>query len=212
LEHVSVKSGESSTIGWLTSGMQKCVVSSPDMPDFTAANASNTSVNGMATTSPLTDPARILLTCTTIGGATKSATTTVSVVGKDDPDMDTFSLDVSSTLDGSSNVKRGSSGTFTWSTVAAPGDARLSLWLYDVRLGVSTVLIKDDLPVNGTFSWTLPKPGDACDDSDIVVCASDLVPGRTYGVEADLYRPNSDPEKILYYGYTYTPDTFKVTE
>jgi hypothetical protein len=49
------------------------------MPDFTAANANNTSVNGMASTSPITTSVNILLRCNTLGGATKVATTTITV-------------------------------------------------------------------------------------------------------------------------------------
>jgi hypothetical protein len=75
-----VEEGEGTTIGWITSGMQSCVISSPDLGDFTAENADNTSVNGMASTSPLTSDARFLLHCLTVGGNTRDATTTVEVM------------------------------------------------------------------------------------------------------------------------------------
>jgi hypothetical protein len=75
----TVKSGETSLIGWITAGMQSCVVSSPDQQDFTARNANNTSANGAATTSPITGTARFQLDCQTATGATKTATTTVSL-------------------------------------------------------------------------------------------------------------------------------------
>lgn len=76
----AVKSGEASTIGWITSGMQSCVVSSPDQADFTARNAANTSVSGMATTSPITAATQIDLNCETHGGDVRAASTTITVV------------------------------------------------------------------------------------------------------------------------------------
>jgi hypothetical protein len=80
-----VASGASSTIGWITSGMSTCVVSSPDLPAFTTTNASNTSVNGMAITPPITANAGILLHCVTVGGSTRDATTTVLVATSTTP-------------------------------------------------------------------------------------------------------------------------------
>jgi hypothetical protein len=74
-----VNSGEASLIGWISAGMQSCVVSSPDDQDFTARNAGNTSVNGAATTSPITATTRFQLDCQTLSGGTKSATTSVSI-------------------------------------------------------------------------------------------------------------------------------------
>jgi hypothetical protein len=75
----NVNGNETSLIGWITSGMQSCVISSPDQQDFTARNAGNTSVNGAATTSPITGNTRFRLDCQTLSGGTKSATTTVSL-------------------------------------------------------------------------------------------------------------------------------------
>lgn len=75
----SVPSGATSLLGWITSGMQSCVVSSPDDASFTARNSSNTSVAGTATTSPITATTSYLLHCQTIGGGVRDATTTVSV-------------------------------------------------------------------------------------------------------------------------------------
>ncbi len=68
-----------SLLGWITRGMQSCVISSPDQADFTARNSSNTSPNGVATTSPIPSQASFLLHCVTIGGGTKDATTTIMV-------------------------------------------------------------------------------------------------------------------------------------
>lgn len=75
----SVTSGASSAIGWVTTGMQSCVISSPTLPDFTLANASSTSVNGVATTTALTASTTVFaLNCQTLGGGTKMATTSVT--------------------------------------------------------------------------------------------------------------------------------------
>jgi hypothetical protein len=74
-----VKSGDSALIGWVTAGMQSCVVSSPDDHDFTGRNANNTSPSGAATTSPITATSNYRLDCTTLAGGTKTATTTVSI-------------------------------------------------------------------------------------------------------------------------------------
>lgn len=75
----TVAPGEASSIGWITTGMKSCTVSSDDMPSFTERNASNTSVNGMATTDPINGSVDVTLRCTTLGGATKSAVTTIRV-------------------------------------------------------------------------------------------------------------------------------------
>ncbi|MEK9154180.1 MAG: hypothetical protein AAB798_01785 [Patescibacteria group bacterium] len=80
----SVKSGKTSALGWVTAGMQSCIISSPNLPEFTSQNASQTSVNGTATTPPLsannsaTNTYNFLLNCTTLGGGTKQASTTVT--------------------------------------------------------------------------------------------------------------------------------------
>ena len=76
----SVASGAVSQIGWVTSGMKECTVSSPQQADFTARNATRTNVNGVAESSPITELADFLLTCTTLGGKTRQATTTVSKI------------------------------------------------------------------------------------------------------------------------------------
>ena len=76
----AVQSGKTSALGWVTSGMKSCVISSPDLPDFTSQNASNTSVNGTATTPPLTSAANFVLKCVTLGGGTREASTKVKVL------------------------------------------------------------------------------------------------------------------------------------
>jgi hypothetical protein len=75
-----VHSGENSTIGWITAGMTSCVVSSPDQSDFTSRNAGITSVNGAATTSPITKTSVFYLNCDTIGGSSKQASTTIELL------------------------------------------------------------------------------------------------------------------------------------
>jgi hypothetical protein len=75
----SVKGGDTSLLGWVTSGMKSCVISSPDQADFTQRNAANTSVNGAATTSPIVIDSHFQLDCITLGGGSKQATTTITL-------------------------------------------------------------------------------------------------------------------------------------
>ncbi|MBI5470307.1 hypothetical protein HY968_03245 [Candidatus Kaiserbacteria bacterium] len=75
-----VHSGENSTIGWITAGMTSCVISSPDQSDFTSRNAGITSVNGAATTSPITKNSAFYLDCQTVGGSSKQASTTIELL------------------------------------------------------------------------------------------------------------------------------------
>lgn len=74
-----IKAGETANVGWVTSGMQSCVVSSPSQSGFTSENASNASPSGVAKTPPLTEDTQFVLTCTTGGGNTKTAELTVDV-------------------------------------------------------------------------------------------------------------------------------------
>ncbi|MEK7069134.1 MAG: hypothetical protein AAB947_01990 [Patescibacteria group bacterium] len=97
----SVKSGKTSALGWVTAGIQSCVISSvptedgprygfkdtlQHIPAFTAENANNLSPNGVATTPPLTAVNNatsyygFLLSCTTLGSGSKIATTSISAV------------------------------------------------------------------------------------------------------------------------------------
>lgn len=75
----TVKANGTSLLGWITTGMKSCVVSSPDQADFTARNFFNTSPSGTATTSPISSQATFLLHCETLAGGTKDATTTISI-------------------------------------------------------------------------------------------------------------------------------------
>lgn len=75
-----VASGEEANIGWITSGMESCTISSPTLSSFTSNNAGNTSPSGVAKTSSLVEDTTFVLTCTTKSGGTKTAETTVNVV------------------------------------------------------------------------------------------------------------------------------------
>ncbi len=75
----AVPAGETATIGWVTSGMRSCVVSSPQSAAFTAENADNTAVSGSAKTPALTASMSIVLNCETVGGNARTASTTVAV-------------------------------------------------------------------------------------------------------------------------------------
>lgn len=74
-----VESGKESNIGWITSGMESCTVSSPTLSGFTAENAGSTNVSGVAKSPPLTADTKFVLSCTTKAGGTKTAETTVKV-------------------------------------------------------------------------------------------------------------------------------------
>lgn len=76
----SVESGEKATIGWVTSGMEECVVSSVQQSDFTDKYADKKNVNGVAETSPITEPTDVLLSCTTVGGNVREVTATILVI------------------------------------------------------------------------------------------------------------------------------------
>ena len=203
-----VATSTASTIGWVTSGMSSCVVSSPQQADFTAANAANTSVNGMATTSPITEDTDILLHCVTLGGGTRDATTTIITTGSNGSG-ETGTISVSSSADGTS-IARGAVDTISWSSTNVPSNSKMSLWLYDVRLGVLTALIANELSASSTYAWTLPTTIETCDANSNLVCSSDLVPGRQYGIEADMY--TGDPTNATYGAQAYTPDVFTITQ
>lgn len=207
-----VDPGSASTIGWVTSGMQSCVISSPELPDFTAANANNTSPSGMASTTPLSTPVHILLHCVTVGGGIRDATTTVGVVGQPDPDVPPAgTISVQSSADGGS-VARGSTVDVSWSTINPPSGAKVALWLFDVALNSTTARIQTALAASSTYAWHLPNASDTCDAASINVCASDLVPGRSYGIEAALYTDTSNPDNPSYIDYGFTPTAFTISQ
>lgn len=71
--------GQTSLLGWITTGMRSCVISSPDQSDFTSQNSSNTSVNGTAETAAITGDSSFLLRCVTLAGGTRDATTVITL-------------------------------------------------------------------------------------------------------------------------------------
>ena len=176
-----------SLISWLTTGMDSCVISSPDMPGFTLQNMSNTSMNGAATTSPLTSAARVHLDCLTAAGSVRGATTTVHVAGVPD-DFTGDLVEASSTID-RMTVPLDATTTIKWRTINAPLGSAMSLWVLDVQSGQPAGLIAGGKPVSGTYVWQIPNAGDACPANTPYVCAADLVSGREYLIEADLYTP-----------------------
>ena len=188
--------------------MSSCVISSPQQADFTATNAGNTSVNGMATTSPITQDTDILLHCVTLGGGTRDATTTIVTTGSNGGEQ-TGTITVNSSADGSS-IARGSINTISWSSANPPSGSKMSLWLYDVRLGSITAIIANELNASSTYAWTLPKATDTCDESTNFVCGTDLIPGRQYGIEADMY--TGTPANASYGAQAYSPDVFTITQ
>lgn len=74
-----VQSGKTSAIGWVTSGMHSCVISSPNLQSFTDEHKNVTNVNGSVVTPPLSSASDFVLKCATVGGNFKAATTTVTI-------------------------------------------------------------------------------------------------------------------------------------
>jgi hypothetical protein len=189
-----VATSSATAIGWVTSGMSACTVSSPDSAAFTAANAGNTSINGVATTPALTSTMHVVLNCVTTGGGTDSAMTTVSVgnaasgasgaVGSSAP------LSVSSSADNGS-VAHGGSVTVTWSSSNPPAGSAVSLWLVNKQTQAANAVIVGGLAVNGVYTWNVPSIGATCNPEASNVCASDLTQGDSYAIEAVLYTPSN---------------------
>jgi hypothetical protein len=73
---------ERSTLGWTTSGMESCVVSSPDFPDFTEKNKNKKNTTGTVKTPVFTsniEEADFVLTCMTLGGEERTKSETISI-------------------------------------------------------------------------------------------------------------------------------------
>lgn len=183
----TVKEGEASSVGWITSGMQSCVVSSPDLPEFTAENADKTNVNGTAPTPPLTKNANIVLKCATLGGGERTATTSITVIEATGP-----RVSVRSSFDGRT-VTRGTVASIEWQvTKATSTNASVALWLIDVQSQESVALIAAGRPLaGGSYSWTVPSTGEPCPSETPYVCAGDIVPGQSYAVQASVYTPQN---------------------
>lgn len=75
-----VAPGETATLGWVTAGAESCVISSPTDAAFTDENAYNKSVNGTATTLPITSNTEFIVRCTTHGGKTIEERAVVEVI------------------------------------------------------------------------------------------------------------------------------------
>jgi hypothetical protein len=215
----AVPSGQTSSIGWVTAGMQSCVISSPDDATFTTANASSTRVSGVATTDPITGPTNFTLTCQTLGGQTKSATTQVTVGSATSTAATGETVSVNSSVDGQS-ANHGSTVTVNWQSTSSPSGSALSLWLIDVGTEQATALIAGGQPVNGSYQWQIPAAGSSCDPNSIAPCASTLVAGHSYGIEAGLYTPSNaylggspKPANAVSPSYSdssYTPTPFSI--
>jgi hypothetical protein len=202
-----VTAGASSTIGWLTTGMQSCIISSPDSQQFTAENATNKSISGAAVTPPLNSSANFVLSCTTLGGSAKQATTTVQVGTPGSGSGGGIS--VTSSADGAS-IARGDTVGVTWSASSPPSGAHAELWLYDVGLQREYALIASDLAASGTYSWATPGQSASCPSGTPYVCYADLVPGRSYAIEGFLFTGASTSP--TYIGSGFAPQNFTVSQ
>lgn len=228
----TVPSGSSSQIGWVTSGMQSCVISSPQLPDFTAQNAANTSVSGVATTPPLTSAAQFILHCTTVGGGSQDVSIAVHVEGVADNLTDSIgssgtspggtsggggvasgseelaSIAIQTTAD-AKTVARGTQVKISWETLNEATTSAVSLWLVDKRTDQATALIAGKLPLKGSHTWTIPAIDSTCPVQGRNVCGSDLVSGRQYSimaaayVPADAYIGDGEPPSLFVVGPWY---------
>ena len=187
-----VASSTATAIGWVTTGMKACTISSPNSASFTAANAGNTSVNGTATTSPLTASLTVVLNCQTLGGGTRSASTVVTIAsaGSGTGGGGTAPITVSSNIDGSILV-HGDPVSITWSSTNPPAGSSMSLWLVNIQTQRAQAVIAGGLAPSGTYTWHTPALGAACNPNASNVCDTDLVNGTTYAIEAILYTPSN---------------------
>jgi hypothetical protein len=212
----AVPEGQTSTIGWITQGMQSCVISSPQDSTFTAANASDQNTSGSAPTDPIMSSTSYTLTCQTLGGETKTAQTTVTIgTGSSAND----NITVNSSVDGAS-ANHGGTVTINWQSTSTPSGSAVSLWLIDVQSEHATALIAGDQSINGTYQWQIPAVGSTCDQNSVAPCATDLVAGDSYGIEAAVYTPSnaylggspqpSNPVDPDYSAYAYTVTPFVV--
>lgn len=175
-----VRLGDPALIGWVTTGMESCVVSSPDQPEFTERNASIKKVSGIATSSPITEKTDFYLNCTTVTGGSKQEMITV----------DPYRIGtVSSSLENRTDLTRGSSASIQWSFPSAPDVSAVALWLYSVEDQRTVALISGRRAKAGAFSWNIPEADSSCNRSSSLVCGSDMIPGRSYQIIASLYTP-----------------------
>ncbi|MBV9159176.1 MAG: hypothetical protein JO019_01100, partial [Candidatus Kaiserbacteria bacterium] len=187
----SVTAGATTTLGWTTGGMQACTVSSPDLPAFTTQNANATSTTGVAVTPALATSTRFALTCTTLGGGTIVATTSVAVSAAATTTPHQSSVQVQSNADGKNTIAHGSTVHITWIAESAPASAAMSIWLYDVNAQQVIGLITGGRNPTGSYDWKIPSATSTCDQNSPFVCGQDLAPGGGYAIEAALYSPKN---------------------
>ncbi len=180
-----VTKGATSTVGWVTTGMQSCVVSSPEMNDFTEKNATRKSVNAVVVTPPITSDVNVVLDCVTLGGASKSATTSI-MLSTSTP----VKRSVQTSIENRTDVTLGSTAYIQWEFTGAPDTAAVALMLVNDK-GAPIALIKGQRATSGFYRWDLPAPGTSCPQNSAAVCVSHLVSGRTYGIQAALYTPSN---------------------
>lgn len=172
--------GKSALIGWVTTGMESCVVSSPGQSDFTDRNANSKKTTGIATTSPITQTTDFYLNCKTVSGSTREEKITVEAY---------LPGTVSSSVEGRTNVQRGGQATIEWNFPNAPDVSAVALWIYSVEEQKTVALITGHRAKSGTYTWNIPNADDPCNTSSSLVCGSDLIPGRPYEILATLYTP-----------------------
>lgn len=172
--------GKSALIGYVTTGMRSCVISSPDQPDFTDRNAGTSRTTGIATTSIMTEKSDFVLNCITVTGESREETITIDVYRPGT---------VSASIENRTDVVRGSSATLRWSFPDAPDLSAVALWLYNVEEEKTVALISGHRAKTGTLTWNIPTADDDCNMSSSIVCGSDLIPGATYAILASLYQP-----------------------
>jgi hypothetical protein len=187
----TVASGGTSLIGWVTTGMQACVISSPTDHTFTTQNSANTSVNGSVQTTALTYSSNEYdLTCLTLTGQTKSSAVIVKVPGGATPPSPS-AITATSTADGGV-LNHGDSVTITWQSTNEPAGAAVALWIYDPHSNTDSAIITSGQALSGTYTWSVPAAASACpSDGSFNICGTDLVAGRQYQIEADVYTPGN---------------------
>ncbi|HEY4524834.1 MAG TPA: hypothetical protein VJL39_00540, partial [Candidatus Paceibacterota bacterium] len=213
----TVQPGQTSTIGWVTTDMRSCTISSPDQADFTARNASATSTSGVATTSPISRLTRFELECETQTGDERIATTSVDIAATSSAGS------ASSTIDGTSGVPYGATTTIQWKFNLNSGvnGTAVALYLYDVGAGRTLSLIGGRLIASSSYLWVLPEQTDVCTGDGLSVCPNELVAGNSYAILAELYRPedadlsrNPDPDEpkkeVLDHAFTPAPFRFGI--
>lgn len=169
------------TIGWITTGMRSCVISSPDLADFTAINVEDTRINGAVRTPYLQANAEFDLTCATLASNRLVASTTIAVGAG--------TITMNSTI--GVQLALGATSTISWHSVNPISNAAMSLWIVDIQTRRATKVIAGSLPTTGSYNWQVPSVTTVCDHSVNNVCASDLVSGHQYTIEALMYTPSN---------------------